>query len=131
YRQLGAGVYQFLHISVAHSLYQSLSSSSGAGPVLRGVTPEILIAVPLVNDTTKSVGQAGATLIGTYNNASQILGDFHASDGSVIQSSLNDTEAIVNDRAARDLNATVGDELTIFSPFSLTFFVSVDLVVIA
>ena len=131
YTLSGPGGYQFFNISVAHSLYQSLSASSSAGPVLRGVTPEIIIAVPLVNDTTKSVGQAGATLIGTYNNASQILGDFHASDGSVIQSSLNDTEAIVNDRAARDLNATVGDQLTIFSPFSLTFFVSVKLVGIA
>src|SRR3989454_1592330 len=131
YTLSGPGGYQFFNISVAHSLYQSLSASSSAGPVLRGVTPEIIIAVPLVNDTTKSVGQAGATLIGTYTNASQILGDFHASDGSVIQSSLNDTEAIVNDRAARDLNATVGDQLTIFSPFSLTFFVSVKLVGIA
>jgi len=131
YTLSGPGGYQFFNISIAHSLYQSLSSSSSAGPVLLGVTPEILIAVPLVNDTTKSVGQAGATLIGTYDNASQILGDFHASDGSVIQSSLKDTEAIVNDRAARDLNATVGDQLTIFSPFSSTFFVSVKLVGIA
>jgi putative ABC transport system permease protein len=131
YTQSGAGGYQFFSISIAHSLYQSLSSSSVAGPVLLGVTPEILIAVPLVNDTTKSVGQAGATLIGSYYNASQTLGDFHASDGSVIQSSLTDSQAIVNDRAARDLNATVGDQLTIFSPFNQTFFVSVKLVGIA
>jgi len=81
YTLSGPGGYQFFNISIAHSLYQSLSSSSSAGPVLLGVTPEIVIAVPLVNDTTKSVGQAGATLIGTYDNASQILGDFHASDG--------------------------------------------------
>jgi len=131
YTLSGAGGYQFFNISVAPSLYQSLSSSSSAGPVLRGVTPEILISVPFVNDTTKGVGQAGATLIGTYNNASQTLGDFHASDGSVIQSSLTDSQAIVNDRAARDLNATVGDQLTIFSPFNQTFFVSVKLVGIA
>jgi len=131
YTLSGAGGYQFFNISVAPSLYQSLSSSSSAGPVLRGVTPEILISVPFVNDTTKGVGQAGATLIGTYNNASQILGDFHTSDGSIIQSSLTDSEAVVNDRAARDLNATVGDQLTIFSPFNQTFFVSVKLVGIA
>jgi len=131
YTQSGAGGYQFFDISIAHGLYQSLSNSSSAGPVLRGVTPEILIAVPLVNDTTKGVGQAGATLIGTYNNASQTLGDFHASDGSVIQSTVTDSQAIVNDRAARDLNATVGDQLMIFSPFNQTFFVSVKLVGIA
>jgi len=131
YTQSGAGGYQFFDISIAHGLYQSLSNSSSAGPVLRGVTPEILIAVPLVNDTTKGVGQAGATLIGTYSNASQTLGDFHASDGSVIQSTVTDSQAIVNDRAARDLNATVGDQLMIFSPFNQTFFVSVKLVGIA
>jgi len=131
YTLSGPGGYQFFNISIAHSLYQSLSSNSSAGPVLRGVTPEILTSVPFVNDTTKSVGQAGATLIGTYNNASQILGDFHASDGSIIQSSLTDSEAIVNDRAARDLNATIGDQLTIFSPFNQTFVVSVKLVGVA
>ena len=131
YTLSGPGGYQFFDINIAHRLYQDLSSSSVAGPVLRGVTPEVLIAVPLVNDTTKGVGQAGATLIGTYNNASQILGDFHASDGSVIQPSLTDSQAIVNDRAARDLNATVGDQLSIFSPFNQTFFVSVKLAGIA
>jgi putative ABC transport system permease protein len=131
YTQSGSGGYQFFDLNIAHSLYQDLSSSSGAGPLLRGVTPEILIAVPLVNDTTKGVGQAGATLIGTYNNASQTLGDFHANDGSIIQSSLTDSQAIVNDRAARDLNATVGDQLTIFSPFNQTFFAPVKLVGIA
>ena len=131
YTLSGPGGYQFFDINIAHRLYQDLSSSSGAGPVLRGVTPEVLIAVPLVNDTNKGVGQAGATLIGTYNNASQILGDFHASDGSVIQPSLTDSQAIVNDRAARDLNATVGDQLSIFSPFNQTFFVSVKLAGIA
>jgi putative ABC transport system permease protein len=131
YTQSGSGGYQFFNISIAHGLYQSLSSSSSAGPVLQGVTPEILIAVPLVNDTTKSVGQAGATLIGTYNNASETLGDFHASDSSVIQPTLTDSQAIVNDRAARDLNATLGDQLMIFSPLNQTFFVSVKLVGIA
>ncbi|HEX9613760.1 MAG TPA: FtsX-like permease family protein [Candidatus Bathyarchaeia archaeon] len=131
YTQSGSGGYQFFDLNIAHSLYQDLSRNSSAGPLLRGVTPEILIAVPLVNDTTKGVGQAGATLIGTYNNASQTLGDFHANDGSVIQSSLTDSQAIVNDRAARDLNATVGDQLTIFSPFNQTFFASVKLVGIA
>src|SRR3989475_12403131 len=73
YTQSGAGGYQFFNISVAHSLYQSLSSSSGAGPVLRGVTPEILIAVPLVNDTTKSVGQAGWSVLATNNKSAGFL----------------------------------------------------------
>jgi putative ABC transport system permease protein len=130
YTQSGGGGFQFFNVSIAHSLYQSLSSSSSAGSDLRGVTPEILSTVT-ANNTAWGVVQSGATLIGTYANASQVLGDFHASDGSVVPSSLTYTQAIVNDRAARDLNATVGDQLTIFSPVNQTFSVSVKLVGIA
>ncbi|HEX9613533.1 MAG TPA: FtsX-like permease family protein, partial [Candidatus Bathyarchaeia archaeon] len=130
YSQGGGGGYQFFNVSVAHSLYQSLSTSSTAGSDIRGVTPEILTTVT-ANNTAWGVVQSGATLIGTYANASQVLGDFHATDGSVIQSSLTDTQAIVNDRAARDLNATVGNQLTIFSPSSQTFSASVKLVGVA
>ena len=130
YTQGGGGGYQFFNVSVAHSLFQSLSSSSTASSDLRGVTPEILSTVT-ANNTSWGVVQSGATLIGTYANASQALGDFHANDGSVIPSGLTDTQAIVNDRAARDLNATVGNQLTIFSPVSQTFSVSVRLVGVA
>jgi putative ABC transport system permease protein len=130
YTQSAGSGYQFFNISIAHNLYLGLSSSSSASSDLRGVTPEILSTVT-ANNTAWGVVQSGATLIGTYGNASLVLGDFHASDGSVIPSTLTDTQAIVNDRAARDLNATVGDQLTIFSPVSQTFSVSVKLVGIA
>src|SRR5256884_3357932 len=130
YTQSGGGGYQFFGLGIAHSLYQGLSGSSSVNSYVRGVTPEIL-STATANNTSWGVVQSGATLIGTFTNASQVLGDFHASDGSVIPSSLTDTEAIVNDRAARDLNATVGDQLTIFSPFNQTFEVSVKLVGIA
>jgi len=130
YTQSGGGGYQFFGLSIAQGLYQGLSSSSSVGSDVRGVTPEILSTVT-ANNTSWGVVQSGATLIGTYDNASQVLGDFHASDGSIIPSSLTDTQIIVNDRAARDLNATVGNQLTIFSPVNQTFSVSVKLVGIA
>jgi putative ABC transport system permease protein len=130
YTQSAGSGYQFFNISIAHNLYLGLSSSSSASSDLRGVTPEILSAVT-ANNSAWGVVQSGATLIGTYANASLLLGDFHASDGSIIPSSLTDTQAIVNERAARDLNATVGDQLTIFSPASQIFSVSVKLVGIA
>jgi len=129
YTQTANG-FQFFNISIAQSLYQNLTTSPTAGPYVRGVTPEILSAVT-VNDTHNGVIQSGATLIGTYDNASQVLGDFHASDGSVIQSSISDSQAIINDRAARDLNATVGDQLKILSPANRTMSVSVGIVGIA
>jgi putative ABC transport system permease protein len=130
YTQSPQGGFQFFSVGIAHSLYQILSSSSSAGSDLRGVTSEILSTVT-ANNTSWGVVQSGATLIGTYANASQVLGDFHASDGSIIPSSLTDIQTIVNDRAARDLNATVGDQLTIFSPVNQTFSVSVKIVGIA
>ncbi len=129
YTQTTTG-FQFFNISIAHRLFQDLSSSSTSSPYLRGVTPEILSAVTAV-DMANGVIQSQVTLIGTYSNASQVLGDFHASDGYVIQSSISDNEAIINDRAARDLNATVGDRLKILSPTNRTLSVSVGIVGIA
>jgi putative ABC transport system permease protein len=122
--------FQFFNISIAHSLYQSLSSSPAASPYVLGVTPEILSAVTAV-DMANGVAQSQATLIGEYTNASQALGDFHASDGSIIQFGISDSQAIINDRAARDLNATVGDQLRLRSPSNPTFSVSVGIVGIA
>src|SRR5438034_7813740 len=127
YTQSGGGGYQFFGLGIAHSLYQGLSGSSSVNSYVRGVTPEIL-STATANNTSWGVVQSGATLIVTFTNASQVLCDFHTSARYVICSSLTDTEAIVNDRAARDLNATVGDQLTIFSPVNQTFSVSVKLV---
>jgi putative ABC transport system permease protein len=130
YAQSAQGGYQFFPLSKSHDLYQGLSGNPSASPDLRGVTPEILSTVT-ANNTSWGVVQSGATLIGTYANASLALGDFHANDGSIIQSSLTDSQAIVNDRAARDLNATVGNQLTIFSPVNQTFSVSARIVGVA
>ena len=117
--------YQFFNLSYSHQIYHDLSTSSTASAYFRGVTPEILSAVT-ANNTKNGVIQSGATLIGEYNNASQVLGDFHASDGSVISSIITDNQAIINDRAARDLNATIGDPLTILPnggvPVSVTVY---------
>jgi putative ABC transport system permease protein len=129
YTQTTTG-FQFFNMSIAHSLSQSLSNNPTASPYLRGVTPEILSAVPAIN-IANGVFQSQATLIGEYTNASRVLGDFHASDGSVIQSTITDSQAIINDRAARDLNATLGERLKILSPVNQTLSVSVDIVGIA
>jgi putative ABC transport system permease protein len=120
--------FQFFNISYAHSLYLGLSSSPTASPYIRGVTPEVLSAITAI-DKANGVIQSGATLIGEYNNASQVLGDFHASDGSVIPFTISDSQAIINDRAARDLNATVGDQLNVF--LNKTVSVAVNIVGIA
>jgi putative ABC transport system permease protein len=123
--------YQFFPVHVAQQLYTGIANNQASSPYVKGVTPEILSSVS-INDTTKNIVQSPIQLIGSFANASQTLGDFHASNGgTVISSNFGDNEVVVNDRAARDLNATTGDLLTIFSPSNLTLAVTVKLVGIA
>src|SRR3989442_9903340 len=105
-----------------YNVYQTLStglSKSLAGPDVVGVTPEIIETVSIY-DANKGIVQAGSALIGSFSNASRVLGDFHSASGVVIPSTFKDTEAVLNDKAARDLNATLGDTVTVYSPQRLT-----------
>src|SRR2546425_807294 len=111
--------YQYFGYNVYQSLSTGLSNNPSAGPDVVGVTPEIIETVSLY-DTNKGIVQAGSALIGTFSNASRVLGDFHSASGSVIPSTFSNTEAVLNDKAARDLNATIGDTLTVYSAQRLT-----------
>ncbi len=112
--------YQYFTLSTSRSLSSQLASSQQAGPDVLGVTPEIVDTVS-VNDVSKGVIQSPATLIGTFSNASQTLGDFHSTSSSVISPNFDDNQAIINDKAARDLNATIGDTITLYSSQTLSF----------
>src|SRR2546428_8778707 len=102
--------YQYFGYNVYQSLSTGLSNNPSAGPDVVGVTHEIIETVSIY-DSNKGIVQAGSALIGTYANASRVLGDFYSASGSIIPSAFRDTEAVLNDKAARDLNATVGDAL--------------------
>src|SRR3989449_783355 len=105
--------YQYLGYNVYQSLSTSLFGNPVAGQDVAGVTPEIIETVSIY-DVNKGIVQAGAALIGTYANASRVLGDFYSASGSIIPSAFRDTEAVLNDKAARDLNATVGDVVKLY-----------------
>ncbi len=115
--------YVYFNYTVYTSLSNSLQSDPQASPVLKGVTPEIVQSVSVL-DQNKRVGSAGIYLHGTYTTASRVLGDFHSSDGRVISPNLSDSDVIVDERVARDLNATVGDLLYVFGPRPTTFTIS-------
>jgi putative ABC transport system permease protein len=108
----GAG-YLYFPANTSRSLSSQLTSNPQAGPFLLGSTPEIISTVSLSDANSGNV-QSPATLIGTFSNASHALGDFHSTSGSIISPSFGDTEAVINDRTARDLNATVGDSITAY-----------------
>ena len=105
--------YQYLGYNTYQTLSTSLSGNPSAGRDVAGVTPEIIETVSIY-DVNKGIVQAGSALIGTYPNASRVLGDFYSASGSIIPSTFGDAEAVLNDKAARDLNATVGDALRVF-----------------
>jgi putative ABC transport system permease protein len=115
----GAG-YAYFPISTFQSLSSQLASNPQASSFLLGTTPEIFDIVSVIDSNTGNV-QSPATLIGTFSNASRTLGDLHSSSGSVISSTFGDIEAVINDKTARDLNATVGDSITVYSALRATF----------
>jgi putative ABC transport system permease protein len=114
----GAG-YLYFPASTSQSLSSQLTGNPQASPFILGSTPEILDTVSL-SDTNSGNVQSPATLIGTFSNASQTLGDFHSLGGSVISPKFGDTEAIINDKTARDLNATLGDSIVVYSALRAT-----------
>ncbi|HZD12495.1 MAG TPA: FtsX-like permease family protein, partial [Candidatus Binatus sp.] len=105
--------YQYVGLNISQQLDSQLRIDPNAASHLIGVTPEILDTVS-VNNTRNGFIQSGVTLIGTFANATQTLGDFHRLDKSTIPADLGPTEAILNDRAARDLNASTGDSIRVF-----------------
>ncbi len=111
---------QFFTLTTSQSLSTQLGNNPQAGSFLLGVTPEILDSVS-ISDSNSGLVQSPASMIGTFANASQMLGDFHSSTGAVIPADFGDGGAIINDRTAKDLNATVGDTITVFSTRSAAF----------
>src|SRR5467141_1142880 len=105
--------YQYIGLNVSQTLASNLRNNPTAGGQVLGVTPEILDTV-VVNDTSYGYIQTGVTLIGAFPNATQTLGEFHRADKSIISSDLGNTNAILNDRAAKDLNASTGDTILVF-----------------
>src|SRR5712692_2486232 len=110
--------YQYFSVSTYRNLASQLTSNPQAGPYVLGATPEIIDTVS-VDDTTKGIIQTPVALIGTFANASQTLGDFHSASGSIISPNFKDNEAVINDKSARDLNATVGDTIIVHSSQAL------------
>lgn len=110
YSLTSQGGYAFFN----YSTYSQVSSSIQGIPHTAGVTPLILYTSSLFDNNTK-VGQPGVVLIGANPNATSILGNFTSANGSVINPNIGDGGAILNDAAARDLNASIGDMIQIIA----------------
>ena len=115
--------YNYFNHAVYVALQESLESDSEAGPLLKGVTPEIVEPISVFNYNSL-VRSSGVTLVGTHPNASQVLGNFHDKNGRVISSGLADTEMILDERAAKDLNASIGDIMFVLGSRLMNFTVT-------
>jgi putative ABC transport system permease protein len=113
-----SGSYTFFNYSV----YDQYRPNLLAIPNVQGVTPMIIVGASLFDSRTR-IGQPGVVLIGVDPNATNVLGDFKDSSGNAISSSIGSNGVIINDAAAKDLNATIGDTMKIFSNGNSTTFI--------
>ncbi|MHB1909294.1 MAG: ABC transporter permease [Nitrososphaerales archaeon] len=118
YHATVTGSYSFYN----YSIYGQYSSSLASIPNVVGVTPMVISSVSIYDKNTL-VGQPGVVLIGVYPNSSNVLGDFKDASGNVISSDIGTDGAIINNLAARDLNASVGDTIEIFTGQNSSSFV--------
>jgi putative ABC transport system permease protein len=113
-----AGNYVFFNSSI----YDQYRSNLLSIPNVKGVTPMIITSASLFDNRTK-VGQPGVVLIGVDPNATSVLGNFQDSSGNIISPNIGDNGMIINTFTARDLNATVGDTITIYSGGNASSFI--------
>ncbi|MCI4325451.1 MAG: FtsX-like permease family protein [Thermoplasmata archaeon] len=106
-QSLVTGDYQFL----PYSTYLSVAHAVSQDPGVSAVTPMIL-GTATVFDRTTGLPQPGLNLVGADPNSSGALGDFHADDGAVV-TGPNPGSVILDDVAASDLNASVGDHVRV------------------
>ncbi len=100
--------YPFFPVSVSSSLASDLADNRN----VVGVNAEIVSTVS-TRDVTTGVPQPGLTLVGTSPAAAAALGDFTADNGTKLAGPANGT-VYVDDQAASDLNATAGNQITLY-----------------
>ncbi|MCI4333722.1 MAG: ABC transporter permease, partial [Thermoplasmata archaeon] len=104
-QSLVTGGYQF----VPYSTYLTIAHAALRDPGVSAVTPMILGSATAFDRTT-GLPQPGLNLVGVDPNSSGALGAFHDDSGAVVNGP-NPGSVILDDVAASDLNASVGDHV--------------------
>jgi putative ABC transport system permease protein len=107
HQSLVSGSYQF----VPYSTFQNLSNAVSRDPGVADVTPMIL-GNATVFDRTTGLPQPGLNLVGVDPNSSGALGEFYADNGAVVTGPAPGS-VLLDDVAASDLNASVGDHVLV------------------
>ncbi|HKS59198.1 MAG TPA: FtsX-like permease family protein [Thermoplasmata archaeon] len=108
YETSPSGAYALFNASVAVTLQQRTTTL----PEIAGITPEIVTTAQLLDRHT-GVPQTNLNLIGVDPSASQALGAFTATNGSVVSGAFPGG-VLLDVQAAQDVNASVGDSVVIY-----------------
>jgi putative ABC transport system permease protein len=105
------GNLQFFNASV----YDKLAADPAVTGNVAGIAPEVSINVPLVLDANSGVTATGARMFGTNLTADKSFGSFTLLNGTRTDATdLNANEVLIQNKLARELDAHVGDTLTVY-----------------
>jgi putative ABC transport system permease protein len=108
YNQTPTGLFQLF----PYAAYSEIAQASAGNPNVAGLAPEIISPVQLLDRST-GVPQPGLTIIGANANQTDALGDFTADNGSKL-AGPSAGGVYLDDQAAQDVNASVGDRIVLY-----------------
>jgi len=100
------------YLTIGTGLANSIINASSTNPDIAGMTPEIVSFVQVLDNTTK-VSETNLNLVGSNASASRALGSFTSVSGGDPGSPLAG-QVFLDKLAAQDMNASVGDSLTLY-----------------
>jgi putative ABC transport system permease protein len=101
-----------------YSVFVALNASVAGDGQIAGIVPEIVSTVQVL-DLATHVPQTGLNLVGANANQSSALGAF-TSDAGASLAGPSTGQVFLDDQAASDLNASVGDTVRLYGPASVT-----------
>jgi putative ABC transport system permease protein len=110
YNQTAAGGFQLF----PYSVYTNLSGAVGNNPNIVGLTPEIVTVTQAI-DHRNGVPETNLDLVGVNGNQSGQLGPFVADSGTHL-TGPGPSQTYLDDQAASQLGATVGDSVSLYGP---------------
>ena len=108
YNQTPSGSFELF----PYSLYTSIAAQASGAADIAGLAPEIVDTVQILDHTT-GVPQPGLNLVGADANQTGPLGAFTADNGTRL-AGPSGAGVYLDDQAAQDVNASVGDQVVLF-----------------
>ncbi|HEV8050748.1 MAG TPA: FtsX-like permease family protein, partial [Thermoplasmata archaeon] len=110
YNQTAAGGFQLY----PYSVYSNVSTALGTNPNVVGLTPEIVTVTQAI-DHRNRIPETNLDLVGVNGNQSTQLGPFVTDSGTHLTGPTSG-QTYLDDQAATQLGATVGDTLSLYGP---------------